>query len=297
MSFRTVFITKRCKLSYKNDYLIVRAEETTMVHLSEINYIIVSSTAVSITAYLINELIKNRIGLLFCDEHQNPVCDIQALHGSHDSSKKIRQQIDWQSATKTYYWQEIVRYKINKQKEVLDYYTYSDSAEILEKYIHQLSGSDISNREGHAAKVYFNCIFGDRFKRDNDDVVNASLNYGYSILLSFFNKEVYCNGYLTELGIMHRSVFNPYNLASDLMEPFRPLVDRIVLENSPDELDTEMKVKLINFQNVEVKYKGSKNTVGNVIKIYVKNTLEQISKNEIRAIDEYEFCEEKNNGG
>ncbi len=297
MSFRTVLITKRCKLSYKNDYLIVRAEETTMVHLSEINYVVVSTTAVSITAYLINELIKNRIGLLFCDEHQNPLCDIQALHGSHDSSKKIREQIVWKDSIKTHYWQEIVRCKIKKQKEILIQYTYSDSAEILETYINQLSGSDLSNREGHAAKVYFNCIFGDGFKRDKDDVVNASLNYGYSILLSFFNKEVYSNGYITELGIKHRNVFNPFNLASDLMEPFRPIVDRIVLDNEPMELDIDMKIKLINFQNVEIIYKGRKNTVGNVIKTYVKNTLESISKDEIRDIDEYEFYEERINGG
>ena len=296
MSFRTVLITRRCKLSYKNDYLIVRAEETSMVHLSEINYIIVSSTAVSITAYLINELMKHRIGLLFCDEHQNPLCDIQALHGSYDSSKKLRQQIQWQTSVKNHYWQEIVKYKIKKQKEILEYYTFQDSAEILGNYVSQLSGSDVSNREGHAAKVYFNCIFGEGFKRSGEDPVNACLNYGYSLLLSFFNKEVYCNGYLTELGIKHRNVFNPFNLASDLMEPFRPIIDRIILESEFEDLDTEMKIKLINFQNVEVMFNGRKSTVANVIKAYVKNTLDLISSGEVSGICQYELLEGMVNG-
>ena len=87
-----------------------------------------------------------------------------------------------------------------------------------------------TNREGHAVKVYFNALFGNGFSRTLDCFENAALNYGYSILLSCFTREIVCNGYLTLIGLFHDSQDNPFNLASDLMEPFRPIVDRIVLK-------------------------------------------------------------------
>ncbi len=100
---------------------------------------------------------------------------------------------------------------------------------------------DKTNREGHAAKVYFNALFGMDFSRSKECAINAALNYGYGILLSCFNREVIANGYITQLGLFHNNMFNQFNLASDLMEPFRILVDRIVVKNKPEKFESERK--------------------------------------------------------
>lgn len=291
MSFRKVVITKHCKLSYKNDYLIVRTEEINMIHLSEISHIILDTTAVSITAYLINELVKRKIGLVFCDEMHNPSSEVQALHGSHNSTKKIRKQVKWDDNNKAYYWQEIVKNKIRKQSEVLRLYRYLESAERLDQYVLETEPRDISNREGHAAKVYFNALFGMGFRRGNLDDVNSSLDYGYAILLSTINKEVHSNGYITELGIQHKNEYNAFNLSCDLMEPFRPIIDKIILENPSEIFDIDMKAKLINFTNSIVKYRGSNQTVSYVISSFIKLILNGSSKGERVRVEMFDFIE------
>ena len=93
-------------------------------------------------------------------------------------------------------------------------------AELLQGYLEEITYGDATNREGHAAKVYFNALFGKDFTRTDDLLINTALNYGYSILLSAFNREIVLNGYLTQLGLFHDNMFNRFNLASDLMEPF-----------------------------------------------------------------------------
>jgi CRISPR-associated endonuclease Cas1 subtype II len=87
---------------------------------------------------------------------------------------------------------------------------------------------DKTNREGHAAKVYFNALFGKDFSRKQLNDINAGLNYGYSIILSMFSREIVKNGCITQIGIKHSNYFNQYNLASDLMEPFRVIIDHVL---------------------------------------------------------------------
>ena len=100
MGWRTVIVNKNCKLSYKNDYLIIRSEELQMIHLSEINTIIVETGMVSIASYLINELAKQKIKLIFCDEKHNPSCEIMPYYGSFNTSKKILNQVNWNKEKK-----------------------------------------------------------------------------------------------------------------------------------------------------------------------------------------------------
>ena len=94
MGWRTVIVNKNCKLSYKNDYLIIRSEELQMIHLSEINTIIVETGMVSIASYIINELAKQKIKLIFCDEKHNPSCEIMQYYGSFNTSKKILNKVN-----------------------------------------------------------------------------------------------------------------------------------------------------------------------------------------------------------
>ena len=190
MSWRVIVIKSKSKLDYKMDYLVIRTEsKVSRVHLSEISVLLIESTAVSLTAYLLSELIKKKIKVIFCDEKYNPQSELVSLYGSYDTSRKIHEQISWKTETKKIIWAEIVRAKIIGQISNLP----NDShyaAELLSKYVSEIEAGDATNREAHAAKVYFNALFGKDFSRSDDHIINAALNYGYGIILSAFNREI-----------------------------------------------------------------------------------------------------------
>ena len=279
MSFRTVVITKQSKLSYKNRYLAVKSElEEKYIHLSEIDTIIVDSIAVSISSYLLKELADNKINIIFCDEKHNPFGELSSFYSSHNTSKKILTQIKWNNKQKDELWSLIVKNKIINQALLLHKIN-SDNYELLMSYVNDVRVGDKTNREAHSAKVYFNSLFTKKFIRNANDDINVALNYGYSILLSNFNKEIINNGYLTQLGIHHKSEFNQFNLACDLMEPFRPIIDNFVYYNQTREFDSKYKLDLINIFNNNYKYLGKNYTLKDIIKMYTKNTLDSLSEN------------------
>ena len=288
MSWRTVVIDSKSKLTYKNGYLIVRSDEVHMIHLSEINTILISSTAVAITSYLVNELLSRKIKIVFCDEKTKPVGEVVSYYGCHNSSKRVRQQINWDYDYAKEVWTAIIKEKIKNQAKLLENYD-EDGSKKLYKYVDQIRLFDSTNREGHAAKVYFDDLFGIDFTRTSKSDINASLNYGYSVLLSQFNKELVLNGYLTQLGIKHCNEFNPFNLSSDLMEPFRPLVDKIVRENCDEIFDGSMRLKLVDVLNHKVRIKNSNQYVTNAISIYVKSVIKAIEKKDISYLEFFEY--------
>ena len=287
MSWRTVVISKRAKLDFKANHLIVRQEmDTAKIHLSEILLLMIEDTSVSMTAYLLCELVQRKIKVIFCDEKRNPCFELHSYYGSHDTSLKIRSQIAWGKKIKEEVWTEIVKDKIRKQRELLSNFGFAE-AELLIEYEREILFNDESNREGHAAKVYFNSLFGKSFTRSLDCVTNAALNYGYSIILSAFNKEIVSNGYLTQIGLFHDNMYNPFNLASDLMEPFRPIVDAYVFKTSLEKFDSDEKHNLINLLNKEVYIGEEKHFLSNAIKIYCKSVFDAINEGDISLIRFY----------
>lgn len=286
MSWRIVVISKRAKLDLQLGQMVVRGEEVTKIVLSEISTILIESTAVSLTTSLIAELAKRKIKVIFCDEKRNPSCELVNYYGSHDTSNKIRKQIAWKQNTKEAVWTEIVTEKIRKQKELLELLGKEESG-LLGSYLREIAWNDRTNREGHAAQVYFNALFGLDFTRTEDNVINAALNYGYSIILSAFTREVVMNGYITELGIFHDNMFNQFNLASDLMEPFRVLVDRQVLTMPLEEFEHEEKMQFVNILNQEVQIDGKVQYVNNAIKIYCKSIFDALNEDDSALIRFY----------
>lgn len=283
MSWRTVVISNAAKLDYKMDYMLVRQESITKIHLSEILLLLIESTAVSLTASLLCELTKRKIKVVFCDEKRNPSSELIGYYGSHDTSAKVRKQIQWTKESKKLIWTEIVSEKIRNQKLFLEDLHKVESA-LLETYLSEMQPGDETNREGHAAKVYFNALFGMEFSRTLDIPINAALNYGYSLILSTVNREITANGYLTQLGLFHDNMFNSFNLGSDLMEPFRILVDRKVYELQPDKFEHEEKMQLINLLNESVIIDGKNNYVSNAIKIYCKSVFDAMDENDVSLI-------------
>lgn len=276
MSFRTVVITKQSKISYKNRYLVVKQEnEEKFIHLSEIDTIIVDSISVSISNYLLKELSDNKINIIFCDEKHNPFGELASYYSRHNSSKKIKEQVSWKQKEKDILWSQIVRNKIMNQALMLKKIK-SDKHDLVLSYVDEVVSGDKTNREGHSSKVYFGALFGNNFVRNNQDEINAALNYGYAILLSTVNKEVVSNGYLTQLGIHHKNEFNEFNLTCDLMEPFRVIIDNFVYFNKDRELDSNYKLDLVNIFNNTYLYRGKKYVLKDIIKMFVKTTLESI---------------------
>ncbi len=276
MSWRVIVISKRAKLDLQLGYMVVRSEEVTKIVLSEISTILIESTAVSITTSLLSELSKRKIKVIFCDEKRNPSSELVSYYGSHDTSNKIRKQIAWKQNTKEAVWTEIVTEKIRKQKEILEILGKEES-ELLSSYMKEITWNDGTNREGHAAKVYFNALFGLDFTRTEDNYINAGLNYGYSIILSAFTREIVANGYITQLGLFHDNMFNQFNLASDLMEPFRVLIDQKILQMKLIDFEHNEKMQLVDVLNQEVLIDGKKQYVNNAIKIYCKSVFDALN--------------------
>lgn len=289
MSWRIVVISQSAKLDYQMGYMVVRQMDVTRIHLNEIALLLIESTAVSITCALMAELTKKKVKIIFCDEKRNPSAEVLPYYGSHDTSAKVRIQIEWEKEIKSLVWTEIVSEKIRKQMQFLKDLGRQEEASLLNSYIQEVEIGDVTNREGHAAKVYFNAIFGKDFSRTQEIPLNAALNYGYGIILSMVNREIVSNGYITQVGLFHDNMFNAFNLGSDLMEPFRILIDRAVYAMQPDKFEHEEKMQVLSVLNDEVKIDEKNNYVTNAVKIYCKSVFDAISEKDVSLIKFYQM--------
>lgn len=277
--FRSVVIESPCKLSYKGGYMVVRKEDdTAKVHLSEFHTLVLHTNQAYISAYLMSELAKSKISLVVSDERHDPVGQYLPLYGAHNTSARIDEQLEWGPVAKKQVWQRIVRDKILHQSRVLGARAREEDAVMLEKVAAEVRSGDSTHREAHAAHLYFRSLFGPDFSRDEDRSINAALNYGYALLLSSVNREIVSRGYLTQEGICHHNDFNQFNLSCDFMEPFRPIVDRIVFDNVGDEFTKGDKLLLVDMLNQTIPYRGGSYRVASVISLYVKDCLDALSK-------------------
>lgn len=287
MSWRTVVIASRCKLDYKMGFMVVRAEETKKIFIDEISILLIENPAVSLTGCLLEALIQKKIRVIFCDAKRTPNAELVPYYNSYDCSRKIKAQIEWQKGLKEAVWADIVAEKIRKQADHLDDVEKYSEASLLRSYLCQIEPNDASNREGHSAKVYFNALFGMDFTRSEENTINSALNYGYSIILSAFNREIVAHGYLTQLGIFHDNMFNHFNLSCDLMEPFRVLIDRKVKSMKITEFTTLEKYQLLNVLNDTVTINQTKQTVLNAIKYYCRSIFDAMNEGDLSLIQFY----------
>ncbi len=292
MSWRVVVISSRAKLEYKLGYLVIRyTEDVRKVFLPDISVLLIENTGCSITAALLQKLWENKTCIIFCDDKRNPGAQLMPYYGSHDTSIKVAKQISWTESAKSKIWARIVKEKIYRQYTCLYQFNRKTSEKLFD-YIDEIEDGDKTNREGHAAKVYFNSLFGLDFSRTQDNFINASLNYGYSIILSAICREIVSIGCITQIGIFHKNRFNEFNLGCDLMEPFRPIVDNYVAKSRiTDELNSERKLELVNLLNSDVRITGIKTSLLNALSIYVKSVIDALEKEDeqlIKFID-YEF--------
>lgn len=274
MGFRTVIVNSRAKLEFRLNFMIVRGENEKRIFIDEINTLIVQSTAVSLTAALLSELIRSGVKVIFCDEKFNPCSELVPYYGAHNTSKRYKIQMQWRDETKNEIWRLIIAQKITNQKNYLQKRGFSAEAELIGSYIPYILPGDTTNREGHSAKVYFNCLMPCGVSRRDGGFLNGCLNYGYAVLLSCFNREIVASGYLTQFGIWHDNEFNQFNLSSDLMEPFRTIVDEVAF--SLPEGDKEFKRKMADILNFQISIDGKTTTLDLAVRTYVRSVLSSL---------------------
>lgn len=280
MAWRCVIIDSPCKVSVANNYLIVRTEQIKQIHLPEISFLMLACPAINITGVALYELSRNKIKVVFCDEKRNPYGEIVNLYGSHNCAKQLKKQLAWDTIFAAFAAAKIISNKIYNQATLLTKLGFDERARMLTAYADEVLPADSTNREGHAAKVYFNTLFGLDFSRDKDCSINAALNYGYSVLLSLINREIVNCGRLTQLGIHHCNEFNQFNLSCDFMEPFRVIIDEFVYEHKDCPFDKNYKFSLVNTSNKRITFAGKEYVLNDAVSLYVKAVLDCLDNHE-----------------
>lgn len=286
MGWRTVIVNTHSKLSYKNNHLVFRnSERSEMIHLSEIDVILLETTDITITTMLIKRIVDEKILLIFCDDKRLPIAKILPFYGRHDSSLQLAKQLSWSDDIKSWIWTEIIGQKILNQSTHLKNQGFFEKEQAILALYNNLQKYDPTNREGHAARIYFNSLFGNQFSRNQDNDINAALNYGYTLLMSMFAREIVCSGCMTQFGLKHANQFNDFNLASDLMEPFRIIIDQIVFDNKNKEFK-QIKIQLFSIFSNTYLYNGKEMYLTNIINDYTKKAIKALN-NEWKGVPEF----------
>lgn len=275
MAWRIVHIKEGDVLRLRLDNLEVRKKDDKVyIPLSDITMIVLEGNRTTITTKLLSRLSQNNIGLVICDDNYLPVGIYLPYGQYHHYSKRVIKQATWTTEQKALIWQQVIGQKMNNQ---LAYARFcgveQERLELMEDLIANLIAGDTTNREGHLAKVYFDSLYGKSFTRDDDNLINAGMNFGYAILRSCMARIVVGNGLVTMLGIFHKNEFNSFNLVDDLMEPYRPLMDywvnKYVLIEDNDYLSYESRLKIIEFMNQKIISSGKKISIDNSMQEYV----------------------------
>ncbi len=283
MTWRVVHVNQSEKMRLKLDNLLVikQGEEYT-IPLSDISLIVAEGGDTVVTLRLLSSLSKYNIALVVCDNEHLPTGIYHAQNGHFRAYKKLQAQMTWTKEQKDRLWQIVTYYKINNQQDVLSMFEKNiEAIQLLSEYKESIELGDVTNREGHAAKVYFNELFGKTFSRETQketDVINAGLNYGYAIMRAQLARIISGYGLNPLLGIFHKNEYNQFNLVDDLMEPFRQIVDIWVYQKlrEQDYLKYEYRLGLTALLNARIRYGNEMCTVTGAMDKYVKGFIKCI---------------------
>ena len=286
MGWRTVIVNTHSKLSYKNNHLIFKdATRTEMIHLSEVDILLLETTDIVLSTMLIKRLVDENILVIFCDDKRLPTAHLMPYYARHDSSLQLSRQIDWEETVTAEVWTHIISQKILNQSIYLSACGFIEKSQSIMNLYQSLELFDPSNREGHSARIYFNTLFGKDFNRELDNDINASLDYGYTLLLSMFAREVVLSGCMTQFGLKHANQFNQFNLASDIMEPFRPIIDQIVYENRNHSF-VKIKRELFSIFSDTFQYNNKEMYLTNIVSDYTKKVIKALN-NKGKGVPEF----------
>jgi len=279
---KTIIVDGSCKLGYSNNTIIISKESQQEEYtLENIRCLIISDLRVSLSTYLLNELQKRNITVIFCDEKKLPSCELVSFTYKSIGPGKLFEQIKYNSYDKILVWTDIIKSKINNQYKLLEKYRLS-AAEDIKKLLLQVEIGDPHNIEARAAKISFKSLFGKDFVRFNDDDINRGLDYGYAILKSEITRALIIHGYHPSFGLKHRNKQNSYNLTYDLIEFFRVHVDEIIYHKQGDKFDTKYKKDLIErLSNKNVRYNNKNFILFDLIDYYVLQQMGRLRCHEL----------------
>jgi CRISPR-associated protein Cas1 len=261
---KTLHFGSPAYLNVKNGQLVVNYPDKAMgerqVPIEDIGILVLEHQQITITQGCIAALLDNNAAIITCNTSHLPIGLMLPLDGNHIQSERFKYQIEASQPLKKNLWQQTVQAKILNQAAVL-YQRNVDCANML-RWADEVRSGDPDNYEGRAAAYYWQNIFPKNitfFRGRNGEPPNNLLNYGYAILRAIVARGLVSSGLLPTLGIYHRNKYNAYCLADDIMEPYRPYVDQLVLQiidegKSYEELSTAIKVKLLGITTVDVKF-------------------------------------------
>ena len=301
-----VHITNANELSISNNQLVMsnieieNNKQVNKISLKDILAIIIENCRCKITGILQLRLSEKNIPLIICNEKHQPVLHSLGLYNHFQVTMRINEQVNWLDIKKDEIWEKIVIQKIKNQRNLLQFLEKSENTisklEMYEKNISK-EKKGAEHQEAIATRMYFQELFGKNFKRFNDDGINSALNYGYALLRSLISSKIVAKGFHPSLGIHHKSQFNNYNFADDIIEVFRPMVDYVVYFNQKEEaeLSKELRQNLLLILTQKVYWKNKKYELSQVIDYFLDNIRNyfidenvEIEISELR-IDDYEY--------
>ncbi|MCL2676456.1 MAG: type II CRISPR-associated endonuclease Cas1 [Streptococcaceae bacterium] len=283
MTWRNVMIKDGDYLRLKLDNLeIEKQNQKFTIPLSDIATITLEGDKMALTTKLLAKFAHHNIALIICDNKYLPCGIFQSVGQYHRTAKRSLEQLNWSEDQKQEIWSKIVIQKITNQRAVMILKnSESERIEKLDELLKNVELGDKTNREGHAAKVYFNSLYGMGFTRENNQMENYAMDYGYTIIRAYIARLVAGSGLISTLGIFHRNEYNSFNLIDDLMEPFRPLMDYYILDkiipNYKEYLSWEARCVLIDFVNQPYLLNGKKTTIDLAMQNYVQSFIKAMN--------------------
>ena len=261
---RTLVFSNPVILTLKNQQLVIAykdsPDEKLTVPIEDVGVVLLENQQINVSLPLLNALIESEVQVVICNSKGMPNAMIQGMNSNNLQGETLRNQIACGEVLKKQLWKQVVEAKIKNQASVLD--SVGENGNILKPFYSNVKSGDADNREGIAARIYFQYLFGENFVRDrNAPGINALLNYGYSILRAATCRAIVSSGMLPAIGIFHHNRSNAYPLADDLMEPFRPFVDGVVYDlaiRGEVELTQDVKKALISVLYTDTMYEKIK---------------------------------------
>lgn len=292
MSWRVLYVEESDSLSlYLDNIRVKKGTNEYTFPLSDISLVIVDNYKITLSINLLNACSLNNIPFISCGDNHHPLCILLPLHGHFESSKILFDQLKWSEEYKSKLWKFIVKKKIEGQRFVLNHLNKdSESISILDKYINEIEPFDSTNREGLAAKVYFRALFGNNFSRRDETTINACLNYGYSIIRAMICKVIVAKGLNTQLGIFHKGPENAFNLADDIIEIFRPIVDLFVCQRFLNEkiFTRDIRLKILELINYKIIVNEQKCTINHAIEKIVDGIIQFFNNGNLSNLISFE---------
>lgn len=284
MGWRILHLQNPGTLKLKDNSLIYTGPENRVkVPLEDIDTVIIDNLSQQITGPLLSEFAKRAIQLIVCDEKHLPCGTLVSQNQFSRSLQTLNLQIKSPKGLQKRIWQKILQVKICNQAKVLDCVGHIEKGNQLTKIAGHLKSGDSNNREAYASRLYFPLLFGTDFVRSSNHFLNTYLNYGYSLVRSTLARTLCAYGFIPSMGLGHCNELNPFNLADDLIEPYRPMVD-IFVYNMTEIERQNFKHTLLNLFQKKMEYHGTELDLLNGIEVYIQSLKNSFKQNSAQSL-------------